>query len=292
MKIFNPKKAMILDNVTCLYCGEELTHETVTKEHVIGRRFVPKGKLSASWNLIANACITCNNSKSALEDDISAITMQPDVQGNHPNTDPLLAKEAKRKGNKSISQWTKKAVSNSHNEHKIEIPFGPNINFTFNLVSPPVADSRRVYELARLQLMGFFYLLTYNTETRRGGFWLGEFCPLREALRSDWGNPIHVHFMKLIADWEPRFIGIAADEYFKIVIRRHPVDVCWGWGLEWNQNMRLIGFMGERDALEKVVSGLPSVKMFTVPQGDGLYTKYRHEESLDPEHDFLFDING
>ena len=34
-----------LHNVTCVYCGSELTKDITTREHVIGRRFVPKGKL-------------------------------------------------------------------------------------------------------------------------------------------------------------------------------------------------------------------------------------------------------
>ena len=42
---------------------------------MIGRRFVPKGKLNNQWNLIVRVCIKCNNKKSDLEDDISAISM-------------------------------------------------------------------------------------------------------------------------------------------------------------------------------------------------------------------------
>ena len=71
-----------LDNITCPYCGIALTNETSSKEHVIGRHFVSKGTLHGNWNLIVNACNSYNGIKSDLEDDISAITLQPDVLAN------------------------------------------------------------------------------------------------------------------------------------------------------------------------------------------------------------------
>jgi hypothetical protein len=69
--------------VICPYCGVALSKENSTKEHVLARKFVPKGTLNNQWNLILNACRCCNNSKSDLEDDISAITMQPNMRGDH-----------------------------------------------------------------------------------------------------------------------------------------------------------------------------------------------------------------
>src|SRR5437870_4164459 len=40
-----------LDNVTCPYCGTDVTVER-EEEHVIARRFVPKGTLAGLWNLV------------------------------------------------------------------------------------------------------------------------------------------------------------------------------------------------------------------------------------------------
>ena len=34
-----------LRNLTCPYCGVAIDAKTATKEHVVGRRFVPKGTL-------------------------------------------------------------------------------------------------------------------------------------------------------------------------------------------------------------------------------------------------------
>src|SRR5438067_12808695 len=78
-------RAIVLKNETCVYCGSELTAGNCTKEHVIGRKFVPKGKLHEEWNLIVRACTSCNHTKSDLEDDISAISLPPDACGETGN---------------------------------------------------------------------------------------------------------------------------------------------------------------------------------------------------------------
>jgi len=290
LKILPSHKVVTLDNCTCVYCGEELTPEETTKEHVIGRRFVPKGKLNCGWNLLVNACRGCNNVKSDLENDISAITMQPDAWGRHPNDDQALSNEARRKGQNSISRRTKKPVKDSREEIKIEVPFGSNATFSFTTTCPPMIERQRLYELARLQLMGFFYLTTYSEKTKRGGFWLGAFCPVQEALISDWGNPVHLSFMDTVATWKPIFLGIGADGYYKVVIRRHPSAICWAWGLEWNQNFRIVGFMGEPEALDEVLRAIPSIDMMTIPEGPDRLTRFRAEKRLAEEEDILFNV--
>lgn len=288
MKVLPAHKVVTLDNCTCVYCGKELTPEESTKEHVIGRRFVPKGKLNCGWNLLVNACRACNNKKSALENDISAITMHPDAWGRHPNDDQALADEARRKGKNSISRKTKKPVKDSTEEIQIKIPFGPNATFTLTAVTPPVIERQRLHDLAMLQLMGFFYLTTYSEETRRGGFWLGGFCPVQESLRSDWGNPVHLWFMNEVATWRPIFTGIGADGYYKVVIRRHPSAICWAWGLEWNQNLRIIGFVGEPDPIYETLTALPSLDMMTITEGPDRSTRFRTEQRLSEKDDVLF----
>jgi hypothetical protein len=77
-----------LDNVTCPYCGTALTSKTRTKEHVIGRRFVPVGSLDREWNLILQACGPCNRHKADLEDDIS---VGAEAILTHP-ADPILTR--------------------------------------------------------------------------------------------------------------------------------------------------------------------------------------------------------
>ena len=110
LKNLSGNRAVVLKNETCPYCSCCLDASLRTKEHVIGRRFVPKGKLDGQWNLIVRACRPCNCLKADLEDDLSAISMQPDSWGQFANPDPRLATEAARKAEKSVSRRTGKQV--------------------------------------------------------------------------------------------------------------------------------------------------------------------------------------
>ncbi len=283
---------IILDNETCVYCGTQLIHSSVTKEHVIGRRFVPKGKLDGQWNLIVRACKICNSKKSDLENDISAISMQADAWGRHALFDHILVKEAARKAQNSISRRTSKPVKDSSEEINIKGLFAPGVEFTFNLTSPPQIESERIFELARMQLMAFFYWITYNHDSKRGGFWLGSFFPVLEAIRSDWGNPVHRAFMDTVVNWEPRVLAIGADGFFKVVIRRHPTEVCWSWALEWNHKYRIVGFFGEQEPARTIANTFPPLEAVTITQGQNYYTRYRFELALEEEEDNLFKLEG
>ena len=282
---------IILDNETCVYCGMPLYPGSHTKEHVIGRCFVPKGKLNGQWNLIVRAHKSCNEKKADLENDISAISMQADAWGLYASPDEILVKEAKRKGENCISRLTRKPVKESLANLKIKVPFAPGVEFSFDLISPPQILSDRMFDLARLQIMAFFYFVTYNKETRRGGFWLGSFFPILESPPTDWGNPLHRAFMDAVVTWEPRFFGISADEFFKVIIRRHPKPeaICWSWALEWNRKYRVIGFFGEQEPAEAIASNFPPLDFVTIAQGPKQHLSGRIETRLDEEKDNLFE---
>ena len=179
--------------------------------------------------------------------------MQTDAWGRHAASDTTLAMEAARKARNSISRRTGKAVKDSSGKIDIKGTLAPGVEFTFNLTSPPQIESNRIYELARMQLMAFFYWITYNHETKKGGFWLGSFFPVLEAIRLDWGNPVHKAFMDAVVNWEPRVLAIGADGFFKAIIRRHPAAVCWSWALEWNHKYRIVGFFGEIEPARALV---------------------------------------
>jgi len=266
----------------------QLSPASATKEHVIGRRFVPKGKLNGEWNLIVRACKECNSKKSDLENDISSISMQADAWGRHSLSDSALAAEAERKAQNSISRRTRKPVKDSFEKIDIKSTFAPGVEFTFNLSSPPQIESGRIYELARMQLMAFFYWITYNHKTKRGGFWLGSFFPVLETIRSDWGNTFHKTFMDAVVNWEPRVIAIGADGFFKAIIRRHPAAVCWSWALEWNHKYRIVGFFGEQVPAKYVFDTFPVMDVTTIAQGPNEYVSYRIEKALADEDDTLF----
>jgi hypothetical protein len=283
-----PGKPIVLENSTCVYCGTRLEEETTTKEHVLGRRFVPKGTLNQQWNLIVRACKRCNSHKSKLENDISAITMQPNAWGKHADEEKILAEEARRKGKNSFSKITGRSVANSQGNIKAKIPFSRGVEFNFNFTSPPQVEESRVFELARLQLMAFFYFITYNKDTKTGSFWMEGFYPLQVTPRSDWGNDVQVAFMKYVISWEPRWIGNGAEGYFKSAIRRHPESACWSWALEWNKNYRIIGFFGEFDVAKAVSDTFPRLKAQSVSSGPRHNLAYRIEKKLKESEDLLF----
>lgn len=102
---YPPTNAVRQHDQVCPYRGAVLSDATRTKEHVIGRKFIPRGKLNGRWNLILNVRSACdNNTKSGLEDDISAISRQPDAHGNCAVDDAALAADARRTaGNSAIT---------------------------------------------------------------------------------------------------------------------------------------------------------------------------------------------
>ena len=277
-----------LNNVTCVYCGTPLTRDTSTKEHVIGRRFVPKGKLHGNWNLIVNACKPCNAKKSDLEDDISAITMQPDVLGRYGHKDEAAASEAERKAKKAFSRRTKKTVKDSKENMTVNIPFGRHINFSFDIIGPPQVEQQRLFDLARLQLMGFFYWTTFDKSSRRGRFWPDGFWPVLDALRSDWGNPLHRAFMDSVVQWEPRILACTGDGFYKVAIRQHPDADCWSWALEWNHSLRIVGFFGDARTTQEIVSGFPKLELQTATEGPDQSLYYHLNTPLDKTEDKLF----
>jgi hypothetical protein len=221
---------------------------------------VPKGKLDRQWNLIVNACASCNAIKSDFEDDISAITLQPDLRGKYAFEEVKSISDARSKGIKSISRRTNKPVALSMETIKLNInAHDSSINLSVELTSPAQVDPLRVYELSRFQLMAFFYFVTYNKEKQTGGYWPGEFFPLISCENNDWGNPLLVSFADMTLDWKPRVAATTAGGFFKLLIKRDPLHECWSWAIEWNLKRRTIGFFGDRARLEQLEKSLPEL---------------------------------
>lgn len=284
-------RAIVLRNTTCAYCGQIFnTQLPATKEHVIGRRFVPRGILNAQWNLILNVCSSCNGEKSNLEDDISVISMMPDLYGCHAIDDPRLPAEVARKAIKSHSRLTGKAVADSHEQIVIKSTFGP-ATFTLNFTAPAQVDESRLYLLAHYHFRGFFYWMTYQSETTRGGFVQGNFCPLVAIRRADWGSPRSRWFMKLVRDWDLRIHAIGADTFFKLLIRRHPQGAAvWSWAIEWNHSIRVIGFAGDEGVIDSIISSAPNHHMERIQETDNGSIRFRTEVPLPEVLDDLFTV--
>jgi len=283
-----PNRAVILRNTRCLYCGTPMERDEQTRDHVIGRRFVPKGKLAANWNLIVNACRKCNNAKSSLEDDIAAITLQPDLWGRYGHEDAAAIEEARHRAEKSISRRTRKPVGQSEETVTLKSELGPGVSFSFNFTSPPQIEEDRAFELARLHLMALFYMQSYNPETRQGGYWLHGFHPVLAVRREDWGNPIMRDFTAATADWEWRLHAVTADGFFKALTRLHPNGTTWAWAIEWNHSMRLIGFFGELGPAQTLADTFARPQIHTVHEAPGEMLRYARETPLLEADDTLF----
>ncbi len=274
-------KPLRLRNETCVYCGVEFgPGQKRTKEHVIGRDFVPEVDFSVQWNLIVNACEGCNTEKSDLEGELAALTMQPDVLGRFAHDDERLARESVRKGRGAISARTGKPVIESQERFTIKGELMPGVTVSFGFVGPAQSVRDRVLRLAELHLRAFFYLITYDRQTRRGGGPSGAFLPLSIASKQDWGNAVLQAFQNQIKDWPFRVHALAADGYFKLIIRRRENSELWAWALEWNRNLRLAGFLGDESAVREVVARLPPLRD---PKA------YRKEVPLPEDDDILFD---
>jgi hypothetical protein len=238
--------------------------------------------------LIVRACKLCNGRKSDLENDLGAISMQPDAYGQYAAQNPLLRAEAIRKAKGSVSRRTKKRVKDSSENQSISGKFGEKLAMQMGFTGPPQADRMRIFELARLQAAAFFYWLTFDHVRGRGGYWPGTFMPVACGLRSDWGNSLYLGFMTAVRDWEQRLIAITADGFFKVAIRKHPSEVCWSWALEWNRNCRVIGFFGDQSTAEPLIRTFSAPEMFVFGQSPGGQLRFREELRLNDEQDILF----
>jgi len=114
--------------------------------------------------------------------------------------------------------------------------------------------------------------------------------PVAYSFRSDWGNAIQLAFMGAVVDWEPRVLAGTADGFFKIAVRRHPdiAVACWSWALEWNENLRVVGFVGAPDAADNIVAAFPSVEHQSLRNSTNEVLRYRLETPLAEAEDRLF----
>lgn len=277
-----------LHNVVCPYCGVGLTHGNTTKEHVVGRKFVPKGTLENNWNLILNACRTCNNRKADLEDDIGAITMQPDLAGQPFGTHPQLTLDADHKGKRTISRHTRKAVGESRPTLKIKYNLGPGMTLSFDMVGQAQIADERVFELAGRHFQAFFYFITYNHAENRGWWWKGMFAQILAVSKPDWGNDVAQAFMQQTKDWDHRVLAITAEEHFKLVIRKHLTQDIWSLAVEWNESYRVFAACGDEAPLRAFVDSLPSLQVQTISQTHNSGLAVRVEKKLKDEDDVLF----
>lgn len=157
---------------------------------------------------------------------------------------------------------------------------------TFSFVGLPRLVPDRVMALAAAQIRAFFYFITYDESQGRGSFLPGGISSFIFAQKDDWGNAQFLAFASLTRDWIGRVSGNTAEHYFRIVIKRDPSGIeLWSFGLEWNQNYRIIGFFGDTKSAAERVGAFPSFEWVRLDET----TRKREETPLKSSEDVLFE---
>ncbi len=293
------------DNLLCPYCGRSINQGScieVDTEHVIGRRFVPKGYLNGEWNFIVNACKDCNSYKARLEDGLSAISclsVLEDLKYPDEVVDDVQRKLGKRNADTGAMRGathpeTNRPIVDSVVRQTLHTFFSP-LSLSFSYIGPPQAPASE-RELARLQIQGFYYLIANidpecpdrsRASSERCLYLHGQYVhPLFVIRRSDWGNEAANELVARTVKWAPCFQTHTARGHFKALIRRAqgrekpPLF----WALEWNQNVRVLGMIREPGIPDIVEEGLPALQYGEL--GEGL--KSRREIPLADKDDMLF----
>jgi hypothetical protein len=275
-----------LRNRNCIYCCRPLPKDTRSREHVIGRNFIPRGTLDI--NLIAWACVQCNNDKSDLEDDISLISMLPPIAHSLPSTDERSADIA-RKLRSAVSRRTRKLVRDSQENFTIKGQIFPGLEASFNFAGRPQADPVRVHRLALYHISAFHYLMTYGKETRLGEGIPGIFAVGGDYQRADWGNERVRYFMEMTKAWDTRFVLKGKEAFFQAVIRRKMPDLLWSWAVEWNKSFRIFGFYGNEKLVGEGLKELPLLKTRSLLEEPDKFVRMRTEVPLSETDDSLFE---
>jgi hypothetical protein len=106
-----------------------------------------------------------------LEDEISAISMQPPLVGPGQDHDRVLHENARRKAQGSTGPRQDRGLQRM----KVGGSLMAGVSVSFELVSPPSGNEEQIGALAQMHIGAFFYLTTYDRDGRAGGFWVGEF---------------------------------------------------------------------------------------------------------------------
>jgi hypothetical protein len=277
----------VLRSTVCAYCGVVFgSGVSRTIDHVVGRKFVPKHKLSGQWNLHVYACKKCNGEKSDLEDDISVISMLGGPNGVGP-TDPVLIAEIARKARRSISRRTRKPVAESAEEFFLEREMhGATMRFGF--VAPAQVQTQRIGVLAWFHIQAFAFLTSYDESEQTGRFLQEEFHLLASSSEVDWGSKRLRWFCDTTKGWTPVLRADIADAYFKIVLRRYGDERLWSWALEWNCSMRVAGLYGDSRLIESFVCQIPdAASAFVHEQGNEIFVA-RQSIPITTDEDMLF----
>lgn len=215
--------------------------------------------------------------------------MQPDAWGRHPENDSQLASEAARRSRSVKNSRTGKPVHVMEPPMAVEAEIMPGVTLKTSFTGAPQLSDETAFHLAWHHIAAFFYLITFNRETKLGRRWAGEFITLTVVRESDWGNSLMRSFQDLVEHWDHRVHGVAASGYFGVCIKKSPDPrELWSWALEWNRTFRLIGFIGNEDAAREAARGLVWPKKHVHQTGPESSWAFWAEERLPDNEDKLF----
>lgn len=285
-----PNRPVRLKNRTCPYCGVDFSTGVKTNvEHVLGKKFVPKGVLGAQWNLIFISCVKCNHDKSQLEDDISVITLMSGRSHSDAETSALVASEVARRAEKSGSRATGQSVAKSQANVDLEISPAAGASLNINFIGPPQIDDDRVFRLAEFHYRALCYFISYREDERKG-YSPGQIRHVGRFLHSDWGNPRARWFMTLQKDWEHRFCGNLADGFFRASIKASPNSKAWALAVEWNHSVRVLALAGDDIALDSICSTIPELHGNFLKNADGNIVRIAKHVPLAESDDLMFQV--
>jgi hypothetical protein len=234
------------------------------------------------------SCRDCNRRKSHLENDISVIALNYYSVMNPGDPDGLVAREVARKSAGSTSHETGRPVRDSTVEARFGGQFFPGFQMIVSTVAPPQVNDSRCFELARFHVAGLLYGLTYDKVKRAGGVWRGVFAPLSTSPRSDWGNAVDRWFMTTVQSWSDTLVATLADGFFRVAIREHRTELVSSWALEWNRGLRVIGLLGDEDAIGEIAARAPRLVAEAAVESSQGRLLWKSDESLSESNDTMF----
>lgn len=268
-------------NQHCLYCGAFVGSGSATasnEEHLIGRRFVPKGTMENAFNFSFRCCLFCNGRKAEIERHISSFSL---LRSPSLATNEIARRSAATKASNDFHPETKVRMGDAIEKQTLEFKFG-GATFTFGLTGQTPAATNYIPELAAYHIQGLFSLLTACGPPPDHQIRL---LPIDQIQvqgfhpHSDWGNPQLVEIIRRTASLPLCASLHSGQDHFRACLRRSENDG-WFWALEWNKSLRVVGSIYTAGETSPLFMELPELRWRNLPDGSGRMRQEQHSPDL------------
>ena len=273
-------------NQFCLYCGAYVGGGSITasnEEHLIGRRFVPKGTMENSFNFSFRCCVSCNGRKADIERHVSSFTLlsSPSLE-----TNEIARLSAESKAYDDYHPETKVTMGDAIEQQSLEFEYGgATIKLGFTCRTP--AASNYIPELAIYHIQGLFSLITSNGLPPDHNIQLiskDEIQVHKIYPHTDWGNPELVEIIRRAALLPVCTSLHTGQGHFRACLRQSE-NGGWFWALEWNKSLRVVGSIYTVEEVTSLFMDLPELRWNALPDGSG---KMRQEQPSPDLGELLF----